>query len=67
MVMALEISRDPALAILPVMVEPDSSVSLLVPPVKLMALARVVPSPPSPPLIAPLLEIGRASCRERVC
>lgn len=42
---------------LPVIAEPAPSVSVLTPPVKVMALARVTPSPLSPPEIAPLLMI----------
>ena len=40
---------------LPLMAEPARSSRVLVPPVKVMALARVVPSPESPPLMLPLL------------
>ena len=40
---------------LPMMVEPDCRVRLLVPPLKVMALARVTPLPETPPKIMPLL------------
>jgi hypothetical protein len=43
----------------PVSVNPLCSVRVLLPPVKLMALARVVPSPDRPPAIVPLLMIVR--------
>ena len=50
---------DPLTSMLPLMVEPDSNVSVLAPPLKVMALARVTPSPPRPPLIVPLLMMAR--------
>jgi hypothetical protein len=40
---------------LPVMLEPACNSSTLVPPVKVMAFARVTPLPDSPPVTAPLL------------
>ena len=43
------------IAILPVKPAPVWSVSVLAPPVKLMALARVTPSPPRPPVMLPLV------------
>ncbi len=46
-------------ATLPVMLEPGSSVRLLTPPVKVIALARVTPSPAKPPAIVPLLVMVR--------
>ena len=42
-------------ATLPEMLDPGSSVRLLTPPVKVIALARVTPSPAKPPAIDPLL------------
>ncbi len=45
---------------LPVIDEPGRSSSVLVPPVKVMALARVTPSPESPPVMVPLLVTVRS-------
>src|SRR5215468_9979497 len=41
------------------MAEPACRVSVLAPPVKVMALARVTPSPANPPVIALLLVMAR--------
>src|SRR5215470_12199142 len=43
----------------PMMVDPACNVRLFVPPVKVIALARVVPSPDRPPAIVPLFVIVR--------
>src|SRR5215475_8241587 len=48
-----------AAATLPVIVDPACNVRLLIPPVKVIALARVTPSPAKPPATAPLLTIVR--------
>src|SRR5882757_9246343 len=53
---SLNVSAVLAATTLPVTLEPACSSSVLVPPVKVMALARVTPSPLRPPCTVPLAE-----------
>ena len=46
---------EPVTSMLPTTLEPDCSVNVFAPPVNVMALASVVPSPERPPVIAPPL------------
>ena len=51
---------EPVTSMLPTTLEPDCSVNVFAPPVNVMALASVVPSPERPPVIAPPLMMVRS-------